>query len=336
MENTSKTVSYPIKSFIQSMPKLDLHCHIDGSFGMDFVRSVLNPDMTEDTLRSHLQAPPDCASLTEYLTCFDLPIRCMQTAENITNGILNILKNCVKENVKYIELRFAPTCSVNEHLRYADVYEAAIKGCRLGKEMYGIFSNIIICAMRHHELKDNLAMLHAAMDYIGHGICALDLAGDENAHGNLEFAELFAEARRLSIPFTIHSGECGSTENVRLAIEYGARRIGHGIALMHDKELAKLCREKRIGLELCPTSNYQTHAVADNQTYPLRLFLDWGLCATVNTDNRTVSNTDLIKEYSLICDRFGICEEDLITMYKNSVEASFADDTVRHQLLKLL
>lgn len=335
MTNTTENSS-SLKNFIQTMPKLDLHCHIDGSFSTDFVRSVLKPDMTDDMLRAHLQAPPDCASLTEYLTCFDLPIQCMQTAEDITNGILDILKNCIDENVKYIELRFAPTCSVNTHMRYADVYEAAIRGCRLGKEMYGIFSNIIICAMRHHTPEDNFAMLHAAADYIGHGICAMDLAGDENMHGNLEFAELFAEAHRLCIPFTIHAGECGSAENVRLAVEYGARRIGHGIALIQDEAFARLCRKNKVGLELCPTSNYQTRAVTDSMMYPLRSFLDWGLAATVNTDNRTVSNTDLIKEYSLVCDRFGICEEDLITMYKNSVEISFADDAIKHQLLKLL
>lgn len=335
MTNTN-TLNSSLLSFIKTMPKLDLHCHIDGSFDTAFVRSVLKPDMTEDVLRAHLQAPADCASLTEYLTCFDLPILCMQTAKDITDGILNILKNCVKEQVKYIELRFAPTCSVNEHMRYADVYEAAIRGCRLGEEMYGISSNIIICAMRHHAPEDNLAMLHAAMDYIGHGICALDLAGDENMHGNLEFAELFATARRLHVPFTIHAGECGSTENVRLAVEYGARRIGHGIALIQDEALVQLCREKKIGLELCPTSNYQTRAVAKSAVYPLRSFLDWGLLATVNTDNRTVSNTDLVREYSLICERFDIHEEDLITMYKNGVEISFADDAVKHQLLKLL
>lgn len=323
-------------NLIQSMPKIDLHCHIDGSFSVDFVKNTLKIQEDATALKSRLQAPPSCDSLAKYLTCFDLPIQCMQTSEDITAGILDILKNCAKEQVKYIELRFAPTCSVNEQMRYADVYEAAIRGCRLGEETYGIYANIIVCAMRHHALADNLAMLHAAMDYLGHGICALDLAGDEKAHGNHEFSELFAEARRLGMPFTIHAGECGSSENVRLALEYGARRVGHGIALIHNKNLMEQCKKKRLGLELCPTSNYQTHAVAPDEAYPLRTFLDYGLAATVNTDNRTVSNTTLTEEYNLICSRHDIREEDLITMYKNSVEISFADDTIKDRLIKLI
>ncbi len=320
----------------QTMPKIDLHCHIDGSFSIDFVRNTLKLSQDNTELSSHLQAPASCDSLAEYLTCFDLPIQCMQTAADITAGILDILKHCADEQIKYIELRFAPTCSLTSSMRYSDIYEAAIRGCQTGEKLYGIYSNIIVCAMRHHTLADNLAMLHAAMDYLGHGICALDLAGDEKAHGNLEFAELFSRACHLGMPFTIHSGECGSAENVRLALNYGASRVGHGIALIHDRKLMEECRKMRLGLELCPTSNYQTHAVAPNESYPLRAFLDYGLIATVNTDNRTVSNTTLTDEYNLICDRYDIREEDLITMYKNSVEISFADDTIKNRLLQLL
>lgn len=321
---------------IQTMPKIDLHCHIDGSFSIDFVRKTLKLSQNNTELSSRLQAPASCDSLAMYLTCFDLPIQCMQTAADITAGILDILKHCANERVKYVELRFAPTCSVTADMDYPDIYEAAIRGCRTGEKLYGIYSNIIVCAMRHHSPADNLAMLHAAMDYLGHGICALDLAGDEKAHGNLEFAELFAEARRLGMPFTIHAGECGSAENVRLALDYGARRVGHGIALIHDRNLMEECRKMRLGLELCPTSNYQTHAVAPDERYPLRAFLDYGLAATVNTDNRTVSSTTLTDEYNLICNRYDIREEDLITLYKNSVEISFADDTIKNRLLRLI
>lgn len=324
-----------LKEMIQQMPKLDLHCHIDGSFSVDFVRNTLPVSMDRSALSAKLQAPYDCDSLTSYLTCFDLPIQCMQTPENITAGICDIIRQCSEENIRYVELRFAPTCSINEQMTYHDVYEAAIRGCHIGTKQYGVYANIIVCAMRHHALSDNLDMLHAAMDFLGDGICALDLAGDENGYDNSLFSTLFTEARRLGMPFTIHSGECGSIQNVKLALEYGAKRVGHGIALIQDKHLMDACRDAGLGLELCPTSNYQTRAISPSSPYPLRPFLDHGLLATVNTDNRTVSHTTLTNEYILLCDRCNIRKEDLLTLYKNSVEISFANDDIKNELLKL-
>lgn len=321
-------------STIMNTPKIDLHCHIDGSFQPAFVKDTLHLAEPLDAITKRLQAPAHCQSLTEYLTCFDLPIKCLQTAKDITDGILNILEACSKENIVYVELRFAPSFSLNSTLTYQDIFEAAIKGCKLGRVQFGIESNIIACAMRHLPLETNMAMLHAMQDYVNHGVCALDLAGDENLFANEQFIDLFKEAKRLNIPFTIHSGECGSVDNVRLALALGARRVGHGIALIKDAALMEECKQARLGLELCPTSNYQTRAVTGDMSYPLRAFLDYGLLATVNTDNRTVSNTTMTKELTLACDKLELIEKEISTLYRNSVEISFADDAVKHRLLE--
>ncbi len=325
-----------ITDFIKKMPKIDLHCHIDGSFSPHFVKTTLGLEESTEHILDMLKAPSSCNSLAEYLTKFDLPIKCLQTKKDITAGIIDILDSASKENTKYLELRFAPTCSINENLSYEDIYEAVIEGCKQGKSVYDIDSNIIICAMRHHSLEDNLKMLEVSVDYLDYGICALDLAGDEASFNNSLFKELFARAKALNMPFTIHSGECGSTENVRLALEYGARRVGHGIALAKDKSLMEECKKAHLGLELCPTSNYQTKAVSPNDIYPLKLFLNQGLLATVNTDNRTVSTTDMTKELDLVYHNFNISEEEIIRLYKNSIEISFADDNIKNQLLKLI
>lgn len=325
-----------ILDLVNTLPKLDLHCHIDGSFSVGFVKETLGLDTEDDILLRSLRAPEDCSSLTEYLTCFNMPIECMQTPKNIEDGVLDVLRQAAAENVRYIELRFAPSCSVNGVQNYRDVYEAAILGCKKGLSEYNIYSNLIICTMRHHDLETNLKVLHSGMEYLGYGICAMDLAGDESSFGNAMFGELFIEANRLGMPFTIHSGECGDVENVKLALEAGAKRIGHGIALYKDKPLMELCRKSRTGLELCPTSNYQTKAIKQDESYPLNAFLNYGLLATVNTDNRTVSNTTITRELELIVNRFGIREEDLITLYKNSVEVSFADDNIKNYLISLL
>ncbi len=319
-----------------SIPKIDLHCHLDGSFSLDYVKNTLKLNISDEELKNQLTAPADCNSLAEYLTRFDIPISCLQTPDNITAGILDVIKQASIDNVSYIEIRFAPNCSLNENQSYQDIYEACIKGVKLGRELYNVYSNIIVCAMRHHSMETNLQVLKSAGDYLGQGICALDLAGDEASFGNELFVDLFKTAKDMEMPFTIHSGECGSANNVKIALALGAKRVGHGIALIKDKSLMEECKKKRIGLELCPTSNYQTKAVKPGEIYPLRHFLDEGLLATVNTDNRTVSDTTMEKELLFAINNLDIREEDLQTIYKNSVEISFADNNIKNQLLKLI
>jgi len=315
---------------------IDLHCHLDGSFSTNFIKQATGDSRSEQQLAHILSAPEDCNSLTQYLGCFDLPIKAIQTSENIINGVLDVLASASQEGIKYIELRFAPNCSLEDSLSLSQVYEAAIKGCQLGLERYGIYSNIILCAMRHHHIDTNMKILDTMYDYMGQGICALDLAGDESMYPNELFADFFSRAKKMNIPFTIHSGECGRTENVRLAMEMGASRIGHGIALINDKNLMTKIKKNRIGLELCPVSNFQTKAWDDYSSYPLRAFLDHGLLATINTDNRTVSNTSITNELNLAMSKLSITEEDITVLNKNSIEISFADDNIKHMLLNMI
>ena len=315
-----------------TLPKIDLHCHLDGSLSRGFIEKVLGRPVTKE----ELTAPPDCQSLAEYLTRFDIPVSCLQTKEHIIAAVVDLMRQAREDNILYIEIRFAPSLSVHDTLSYSDIYEAAIAGIKEGYSSYGVYANIIVCAMRHHDEATNLAMLRSSLDYIGYGICAMDLAGDEAGFPNDRFAYLFEAANHYQVPYTIHSGECGSFENIRIAVDAGARRIGHGIALTKDMSLMERCRSARIGFELCPTSNYQTKAVTPDEEYPLNAFLDYGLLATINTDNRTVSDTSMSKEYELVSDKFNIAKETLMLLYKNSIEISFANDDIKDYLYSKL
>ena len=225
-----------------------------------------------------------------------------------------------------MEVRFAPMLSVSEGLTCQEVIASVVEGLRRGQQEFGVYASAIVCAMRHHSLEQNMEMLEASREFIGKGVCALDLAGDEAAFPTSLFRELFQRAKEWEIPFTIHSGECGSVENVREAIELGAKRIGHGIALQESSELRVLCREKRIGIEMCPTSNLQTKAVSEFAKYPLKEFLREGLLVSIHTDNRTVSGTTLEKEQAYF-------EESIIRQCTlNAIETAFASDEVKREL----
>ena len=281
-----------------------------------------------------LEAGDCCQNLAEYLDRFLLPLQCVQTAEGLRLAAKEFLLDVAKENMKYVEVRFAPLSSVHDHLDCRQVVEAVLEGLKEAEAQCGVSWNVIACAMRHHPQEDSLAMMKVCREYLGEGLCAVDLAGDEASYPMESFRELFAQAKRLGFPFTIHAGECGRVENVLEAVECGASRIGHGIALKGHPDAQKLCADKRIGIEMCPTSNLQTRA-AEREGYPIREFMDTGLLVTLNTDNRTVSGTSMTQEMEFVAQEYGVTEEELGPCYRNAIEVSFADDEIKHRLCSL-
>jgi len=300
------------------MPKRELHCHIDGSVSLPLMTKLLG----RQVLIGEASVPLNCRSLTEYLRCFDLPVSLMQTPENIKAVTCDVIRQARQDHITYIEPRFCPMLHTGEGLTNDLVVEAALEGLKEGEKRYGVRSQLILCGLRHIPIEDDLKMLDTAEKYIGRGVCAVDLAGDESRYSNRDFEEYLREIKRRDLPFVIHSGETGSVENVRIAIEYGAKRIGHGIALMKDPDLMKEAALKRVGIEMCPSSNLQTKAIDSLRNYPLKLFLDAGVPASIHTDNRTVTDTTLTDEFWLIYSRYnddGIME----TLLRNAEETSF-------------
>lgn len=312
------------------IPLIDLHCHLDGSMSRKFIQKSLGCPVSQD----ELQAGPDCENLAEYLEKFTLPLACLQTREGLRRAGYDFMEQVSMEDIRYVEVRFAPQLSLEKGLDNRQVIQAVMDGLNEGKEKFKIHYGVIVCAMRHLNMETNRKMLYAAREFLGAGVCAADLAGNEAAYPMSEFVDLFAEVRKLGMPFTIHAGECGSVENVVEAVRCGAGRIGHGIALTGHEEAITLCREKKIGIEMCPISNLQTKAVKSKADYPIREFLEKGLQVTINTDNRTVSGTSIRKEIEFVQANYGITEDEIMHMMKNAVHTSFAADEVKEELLR--
>lgn len=319
------------RKWIETLPKMDLHCHLDGS---------IHPQRIRDYLASIGEALPadfdrwiavseDCPSLTEYLRCFDLPLRWLQTEEGLEQAVVDLLWDAKVENTRYLEIRFAPTLHLEGGLTYEGVFQALARGKARGEAETGVCCRLIVCAMRHHTREQNLAMLEAAKDFFPQLVCAADLAGDENAFPTTCHLDFFHRAAELGIPYTIHSGETGNRENIRTALELGARRLGHGIAMAEDETLQERCKAAGVGIELCPTSNFQTKAARGWEEYPLRRYLEMGLKACLNTDNRTVSCTDLNREYLRAMEEGGCGREEILTLLENACDISFAPEEVK-------
>lgn len=314
------------------MPRIDLHCHLDGSLTIGCVRELLGREVE----LSEVQVPEDCASLPEYLQKFDLPLECLQTPEGLKRAAKEFLLDLQKDQICYVEARFAPQLSRQQGMSCGEVMEAVLDGLKEAKELCGIEYQAIACMMSHHDEETNLEMLKGCREYLGEGLAAVDLAGDESGFPRKKFAPLFEAAKKMDYPFTIHSGECGDVNNILMAAEWGAKRVGHGIAMMGHPEVQKRMAEKRIGVEMCPISNYQTKALQPGVTYPIREFAKNGVLVTINTDNRLVSNTSIGKEMDFLRENFGITEEEFRQYQLNAIDVAFCDDAVKHRLWKMM
>lgn len=326
-----------LAAFIKEAPKAELHCHLDGSLSLKTVRTLADMAGVElpgedEQLLDRLQVEENCDSLVTYLQRFDLPLSLLQTEDTLEYAACSLVKDAAAENVIYLEVRFAPLLSMRQGLTCDQVVESVIRGLKRGQEETKTRAAALLCAMRHEDPSVNLPLLDTAKKYLNKGVCGLDMAGDEFHYPPLLHKELFIQARALGIPFTIHAGECGSAENVRDCLLLGAGRIGHGIALKSSPGILRMAVESGCGVEMCPTSNLQTKAVSTWEEYPFLEFLNAGLCVTVNTDNRMVSNTTLTKELELLQKLYGLKPEQIMAVTLNAVRAAFADEALKEQL----
>lgn len=315
---------------LKKLPKIELHCHLDGSLSRDFIRGRLGREVGEEELR----APADCKSLEEYLGKFRIPLACLQDETGLTEAGYDILRTMGAENVCYAEIRFDPRASVTRRMNLNKVLEALLLGLDRGKRDFGVDYRVIVCAMRHYSEEENYEMIKTAREFLGEGVCAADLAGAEAQYPMAEFMGLFEKVKKLGMPFTIHAGECGSAENIADALRAGASRIGHGIAMRGRQKLQELVKRSGTGIEMCPISNLQTKAAGSAAEYPLREFLEGGLFVTINTDNRTVSGTSLTKELEFVQNTYRITDEEILQCMKNAAAVSFADGETKEKLLR--
>lgn len=315
---------------LKKLPKVELHCHLDGSLSREFIEERLGRSVKQE----ELSVSDNCKSLAEYLEKFTLPGQCLMDEEGLEKAAYDVLKSMSMENMCYAEIRFAPLLSETKEMSCSKVIEAVLKGLERGRDEFDIDFGLITCAMRHHSQEENYRMIKAAREYLGSGVCAADLAGAEASYPMSEFIDLFQNTRKLGMPFTIHAGECQNEQNIIDAVKTGAGRIGHGIAMRGDEQLQKELAKARIGIELCPISNLQTKAVQSMADYPIREFLNNGVLVTINTDNRTVSDTTMTKELEFIQKSYGISDDEVLLLMKNAVDAAFANEAVKEKLYR--
>lgn len=324
------------------LPKVELHCHLDGCLRTKTVielakKENIDMELDYEKVENMLVVPEYCSSLDVYLRRFDMPGLLMQNKENLKRISYELIEDVDRENVKYIEIRFAPLFHIAKGLSVKEVIEAILEGLREGEKDFGVKSNLIICVMRHHDLESGYKLIEDCKEFVGKGVVAVDLAGGEVEGFAPKYEDMFKIARNYGFRVTVHAGETGFSQNVIDAITLlGAERIGHAVAIQNDEVAYNLVKDNKVTLEMCPKSNMDTKAVTSYKSHPLRRFLDDGLEVNLSTDNRTVSNIDLTTECKNLNTADEISFADYKKMYLNSVRGSFCDEATKAYLESLI
>lgn len=320
---------------VKDMPKIVLHLHLDGSIDMEDAYLWAKEDglkITKKELEQELQVNDDCHNLNDYLEKFDLPCKLLQTCERLEKTSYHLFLKLSKMNVKYAEVRFAPNKHLAKNLTLDDVVISVINGMNKANVETGIMGGIILSMMRGDSKEDNIRVLNLAQKYLKKGVVAIDLAGAEAIYPTIDYIDLFRYAKIKGIPFTIHAGEAAGVESIKAALDAGAKRIGHGIRAIDDEAIQKIIIDKQVLLEVCMTSNYQTEAVKGK--HPIEKLYNNGIKISINTDNDTVSNIDINKEYTKILNETDLTMDDLGKCNKESIDYIFADQVVKDKLQK--
>lgn len=256
----------------------------------------------------------------------------MQTKENLERVAFELAQDLQKDDVIYAEIRFAP----NKHLKSGLTLDEVVTAILKGLSQVPIKTNLILCMMRGDSYEQNLKVIKLAKKYLNHGVVAIDLAGSEASYPVNLYQELFEIAQKENIPFTIHAGEADGPLSVINAINLGAKRIGHGVRAIESEKALKLIKEKNITLEVCPKSNLDTNMYEKLSNHPIKKLYDMGLLVTINTDNRTLSNTNLTKSYQDLQEVFSFTKQDFLKMNENALQSAFLKQDEIEELLALL
>jgi adenosine deaminase len=351
-------VSYdfePTLDQIKRLPKAVLHDHLDGGLRPETVIELAEqigyqklPTTDPVELATWFEESCNSGSLERYLETFDHTIAVMQSREAIIRVAREAALDLARDGVVYAEVRGAPELFTSEELSLDQVIEATTEGFALGvadakAEGLTIRVEQILCALRQNAFATEVA--HKVVEYRDQHVVGFDIAGPEDGFPAKNYIEAFDYLREQNAHFTIHAGEAYGPASIWQAIQIcGTDRIGHGVRIIEDIDfsgptpqlgrLASYVRDRRIPLELCPTSNLQTGAAKDYASHPITILEQLRFRVTINTDNRLMSRTSMSNEMALMVRDAGWTLTDLQRVSINALKSAFIPFDERLEIIE--
>tara|TARA_Y100000817_G_scaffold176123_1_gene137536 strand:- start:347 stop:1438 length:1092 start_codon:yes stop_codon:yes gene_type:complete len=332
-------------------PKVLLHDHLDGGLRPSTVIDLADisgykelPSSNVEKLSEWFHEGANRRDLNLYLETFAHTVGVMQDEYSCHRVAKECAEDLAEDGCVYAEIRFAPSLFTTQKLSIHEVIEAVLSGFSEGSSGTNLTLRTIITAMRTSN--DSKTIAEAAVDFRDKGVVGFDIAGREAGYPPTDHLEAFQLLQRENFHFTIHAGEAFGLPSIWEAVQYcGAERLGHGVRIIDDIELdssgnfilgslASFIRDRRIPLELCPTSNIHTGAVQSLEEHPIGLLKDLGFRVTVNTDNRLMSNVSMTSELLSLNKAFGWDLDDFSWLTVNAMKSAFLPFDERIHLIE--
>jgi len=322
-----------------SLPLIDLHRHLDGSLRLETIldlgrkHNLPLPAWDVEGLRPYVQVLEPQPGIMAFIARFEWMTGVLVDADACRRVAYECVEDAHKEGIDYIELRFSPLFMAEpHHLDPAVVVEAVVEGVQAGSRIFDMPCGLIGILSRTYGPQIAWNELDALLSQQEH-IRGLDLAGDEAHFPGEWFEPHFKRAREAGWHITVHAGEADGPRSVWQALNgLGAERIGHAVHAPEDEVLMDTLAERQIGIEVSLTSNVQTTTVPDYASHPLRLFLQRGLCATLNSDDPGISRITLRHEYDVAAPAAGLDDEMIRQAQRNALAAAFLSPEERRSL----
>ncbi len=324
-----------------SLPKIDLHRHLEGSLRLSTLAEIALehgidlPSYDVEQLRPYVQITDDPPDYQRFLGKFELLRHFYTSKEAVQRVVREAIIDAAHDNIHYLELRFNPEALANsQNFSLNDVVEWVKETTHETQAETGTRTCLILTIPRRESLKTAHEIVELSIAHFGDLVRGIDLVGDEVNFPAERFLEPFRRARQAGVNITIHAGEWAGAQSIYTAVHYlDAQRIGHGIRSIEDSNVIQLLYDRKVALEVCPTSNLQTGAVYGMAQHPLLDLYNLRLRVTLNTDDPSISDTTLTDEYVVSIAALGIKKRQIYHMLRYSAEAAFIPPEERNWLI---
>ncbi len=325
-----------VSTFIQSLPKAELHLHLEGTVDpatlLELSARYDSPPLTPEDVRS-LYSYADFAG---FLRAFKLLTDRLRTPDDYELITYRMIRQLAAQNIAHAEVYCSVGVCLWRKYDFDAIFQGMERGRARGEQEFGTSVLWIFDAVRQFGAEAGQCVLDLAIKHRERNVVGIGIGGDEVKGPPESFREIYARAHDAGLRLTCHAGETAGPESIWGALNIGSERLGHALSAWHDPELMAVLAERQVPVELCPTSNVRTGAISALASHPLRVYFDRGLMVTLNSDDPAMFGTSLNEEYALAQQQFDLSDEHLRELARNSFEASFLPANRKLDLLARL
>ena len=327
-----------LESFINGLPKVELHLHIEGSLEPELMFELAKRNNIDLPFKSveEVREAYQFTELQDFLDIYYQGMGVLHTEQDFYDLTDAYLKKIHGQNVIHTEIFFDPQGHTDRGIAFDTVIGGITRALEDGKSKYGISSHVIMCFLRHLSEEAAFETLKQAMLHKDK-ILGVGLDSSEMGHPPSKFANVFARAKEEGFKLVAHAGEEGPPEYVLEALDIlNIHRLDHGNRSLEDEDLTRRLQEIQIALTVCPLSNYKLAGVTDMTKHPLRQMLDNGLKATINSDDPAYFGGYMTENYMAVVEALGLTKDDIITLARNGIDATFCNTSQKAALSQKL